>query len=90
MLQFSDYVKNSKKNINESLAALCNIEQYGNWDSLLYSNIQDSNLYILLINNSKRKYEYHVKGAEEDDILDLNWFEDKYKKHFQNEINNER
>ena len=89
---YKDIISNSSstKNINESLAALFNIEQYGNWDSLLYSNIQDSNLYILLINNSKRKYEYHVKGSEEDDILDLNWFEDKYKKHFQNEINNER
>ena len=89
---YKDIIENSgsSENINESLAALSLIEPHEDWDLLLYSNIQDSNLYVLLINNSERKYEYYLKSSMESDILDLRWFEEKYKIHFQQDPSNER
>jgi hypothetical protein len=82
-IYYIDIVNNSisTKNINESLAALSKMDLSSNWDSLLYSNIQDSNLYMLLVNNSSRNYQYNIKGSKSSDFEDLQWFSNKYYKH---------
>ena len=92
VVYYKDIINNSgtATNINESLAALSVIDYGGRWDSLLYSNLQDSNLYTFLVNNSERKYEYNIRGSIENDILDLKWFEDKFMQHFKYEIDDER
>ena len=56
----------------------------------LILNLQDSNLYTFLINNSERKYEYNIIDSIENDFLDLKWFEDKFMQYFEYEIDDER
>ena len=71
------------RDINESLAALSRIDLSSNWDSLLYTNVQDSNLYMLLLNNSLRNYEYDIKSTKNSDLEDLDWFSEKYYKYIE-------
>ena len=89
-IYYIDIVNSSitTKNINESLAALSKIDLSSNWDSLLYSNIQDSNLYMLLVNNSSRNYQYNIKGSKSSDLEDLQWFSNKYYKHVEIDLDN--
>ena len=89
-IYYIDIVNSSitTKNINESLAALSKIDLSSNWDSLLYSNIQDSNLYMLLVNNSSRNYQYNMKGSKSSDLEDLQWFSNKYYKHVEVDLDN--
>jgi hypothetical protein len=82
---YKDVVNNSivSRDINESLAALSKIDLSSNWDSLLYTNVQDSNLYMLLLNNSLRNYEYDIKSTKNSDLEDLDWFSEKYYKYIE-------
>ena len=76
-------ISNSKLNyINQSYACLSLIENNSIWDSLLYSNVNDSNLYHVLRNNAKRKFQYNLDRSLELDSLDLLWFNEIQKKYF--------
>ena len=81
---YKDLILNSEssKNINESLAALSALYGNGKWDSILYSNVQDSNLFSLLKNNSYRKFEYDFKVSYNQDKEDFDWFYTKYNEYF--------
>ena len=71
-----------KSYINESYAGMALIENTSNWDSLLYSNVKDSNLYNVLMNNAERKFEYNLNNSFELDSLDLLWFNEIKQKYF--------
>ena len=75
-------IESPQKNINESLAALSVIYDLGKWDSLLYSNVQDSSLFNLLKNNSYRKFKYDFKASFKQDIDDYNWYYSTYNQYF--------
>ena len=57
ILVFKDIINNSENmiNINNSLASMFIIDSSNKWDSLLFENIQDSNLFKLLIDKAKNK-----------------------------------
>ena len=89
---YKDIINNlesPQKNINESLAALSVIYDSGKWDSLLYSNVQDSSLFNLLKNNSYRKFEYDFKASFKQDLDDYNWYYSKYNQYFKIDNNND-
>tara|TARA_Y100000389_G_scaffold197058_1_gene230942 strand:- start:3647 stop:5740 length:2094 start_codon:yes stop_codon:yes gene_type:complete len=78
---YKDIINNSKdmSNINSSLSAMSNILEGSKWDSLLFVNVQDSNLFKLLIDKSKRNNMYLIKDSLEQNILDLKFYNEKYK-----------
>ena len=76
------YNDNIKNYVNESYACLSLIENNANWDSLLYANLNDSNLYNILKNNARRKFYYNVKGTMDSDNMDLLWLNEIQNKHF--------
>ncbi len=78
---YKDIIYNSKdiSNINNSLSSMVNIEGGNNWDSLLFLNVQDSNLFKLLIDKSKRNDMYLIKDSIEENILDVKFYDEKYK-----------
>ena len=73
------YNSNDISNINNSLSSMANIESSNNWDSLLFLNVQDSNLFKLLIDKSKRNDMYLIKDSIEENILDVKFYDEKYK-----------
>jgi len=74
---------NSKESyLNESYACLSFIEDDTSWDSLLYSNLNDSNLYHVLKNNAHKKFYYKLDGSLELDSSDLLWFNNIQNKYF--------
>lgn len=73
------YNSNDISNINNSLSSMVNIEGGNNWDSLLFLNVQDSNLFKLLIDKSKRNDMYLIKDSIEENILDVKFYDEKYK-----------
>ena len=75
-------ISNSANYINESYACLSLIENNQHWDSLLFSNLNDSNLYNILKNNAQRKFQYNFDRPLELDSLDLSWFNKIKAKHF--------
>lgn len=78
---YKDIIYNSKdiSNINNSLSSMVNIEGGNNWDSLLFLNVQDSNLFKLLIDKSKRNDMYLIKDSIEENMLDVKFYDEKYK-----------
>ena len=81
---YKEIINSTDKNnyINESYASLTFIEHTSNWDSLLYANVKDSNLYYILINNAERKFEYNLSNSFELDSLDFVWFSKIKQKYF--------
>jgi len=81
---YKEIINSTDKNnyINESYASLTFIENTSNWDSLLYANVKDSNLYYILINNAERKFEYNLSNSFELDSLDFVWFSKIKQKYF--------
>ena len=55
------------------------IDESTSWDSLLFINVQDSNLFNLLIDKAKRNNVYILKNNLESDILDIDFYNEKYK-----------
>ena len=66
-------------NINNSLSAMTVLDETSSWDSLLFINVQDSNLFNLLIDKAKRDDIYILKNNLKSDILDVNFYSEKYK-----------
>ena len=66
-------------NINNSLSAMTMLDETSSWDSLLFINVQDSNLFNLLIDKAKRDDIYILKNNLKSDILDVNFYSEKYK-----------
>ena len=66
-------------NINNSLSAMAVLDETNSWDSLLFINVQDSNLFNLLIDKAKRDDIYILKNNLKSDILDVNFYSEKYK-----------
>lgn len=66
-------------NINNSLSAMAVLDETSSWDSLLFINVQDSNLFNLLIDKAKRDDIYILKNNLKSDILDVNFYSEKYK-----------
>ena len=66
-------------NINNSLSAMTVLDETSSWDSLLFINVQDSNLFNLLIDKAKRDDIYILKNNLKSDILDVNFYNEKYK-----------
>ena len=81
---YKEIINSNESNnyINESYASMALIENTSNWDSLLYSNVKDSNLYYVLMNNAERKFEYNLNSSFELDSLDLLWFNKIKQKYF--------
>ena len=55
------------------------LDETSSWDSLLFLNVQDSNLFNLLIDKAKRDDIYILKNNLKSDILDVNFYSEKYK-----------
>jgi len=81
ILIYKDIIDNSKDitNINNSLSSMAIIDESSAWDSLLFLNVQDSNLFNLLIDKAKRNDIYILKNNLESDILDIDFYNEKYK-----------
>tara|TARA_B110001454_G_scaffold216795_1_gene240706 strand:+ start:2822 stop:4915 length:2094 start_codon:yes stop_codon:yes gene_type:complete len=78
---YKDIIDNSKDitNINNSLSSMAILDESSAWDSLLFLNVQDSNLFNLLIDKAKRNDIYILKNNLESDILDIDFYNEKYK-----------
>jgi len=78
---YKDIINNSEDitNINNSLSSMAILDKDSQWDSLLFINIQDSNLFNLLIDKAKRNDIYTLKNNLELDRLDINFYNEKYK-----------
>ena len=78
---YKDIIDNSKDitNINNSLSSMAIIDESSAWDSLLFLNVQDSNLFNLLIDKAKRNDIYILKNNLDSDILDIDFYNEKYK-----------
>ena len=78
---YKDIIDNSKDitNINNALSSMTILDESSAWDSLLFLNVQDSNLFNLLIDKAKRNDIYILKNNLESDILDIDFYNEKYK-----------
>jgi len=78
---YKDIINNSVDitNVNNSLSSMAILDEDSQWDSLLFINIQDSNLFNLLIDKAKRNDIYTLKNNLELDRLDINFYNEKYK-----------
>ena len=78
---YKDIINNSDDitNINNSLSSMAILDIDSQWDSLLFINTQDSNLFNLLIGKAKRDDIYTLKNNLELDRLDINFYREKYK-----------
>lgn len=78
---YKDIINNSGDitNVNNSLSSMAILDKDSQWDSLLFINIQDSNLFNLLIDKAKRNDIYTLKNNLELDRLDINFYNEKYK-----------
>ena len=78
---YKDIINNSEDitNINNSLSAMTVLDEISSWDSVLFINVQDSNLFNLLIDKAKRDDMYILKNNLKSDILDVNFYSEKYK-----------
>ena len=78
---YKDIINNSDDitNINNSLSSMVILDIDSQWDSLLFINTQDSNLFNLLIGKAKRDDIYTLKNNLELDRLDINFYREKYK-----------
>ena len=81
ILVFKDIINNSENmiNINNSLASMFIIDSSSKWDSLLYENIQDSNLFKLLIDKAKKNNAFLINNSLDKDILDIEFYNNKYR-----------
>ena len=81
ILVFKDIINNSENmiNINNSLASMFIIDGSSKWDSLLYENIQDSNLFKLLIDKAKKNNAFLINNSLDKDILDIEFYNNKYR-----------
>ena len=66
-------------NINNSLASMFIIDSSNKWDSLLFENIQDSNLFKLLIDKAKKNNAFLINNSLDKDILDIEFYNNKYR-----------
>ena len=66
-------------NINNSLASMFIIDSSNKWDSLLFENIQDSNLFKLLIDKAKKNNTFLINNSLDKDILDIEFYNNKYR-----------
>ena len=78
---YKDIINNSDDitNINNSLSSMAILDIDSQWDSLLFINTQDSNLFNLLIGKAERDDIYTLKNNLELDRLDINFYREKYK-----------
>ena len=78
---YKDIINNSDDitNINNSLSSMAILDIDSQWDSLLFINTQDSNLFNLLIGKAKRDDIFTLKNNLELDRLDINFYREKYK-----------
>lgn len=78
---YKDIINNSDDitNINNSLSSMAILDMDSQWDSLLFINTQDSNLFNLLIGKAKLDDIYTLKNNLESDRLDINFYREKYK-----------
>ena len=78
---YKDIINNSDDitNINNSLSSMAILDMDSQWDSLLFINTQDSNLFNLLIGKAERDDIYTLKNNLELDRLDINFYREKYK-----------
>ena len=81
VLVFKDIINNSENmiNINNSLASMFIIDSSNKWDSLLFENIQDSNLFKLLIDKAKKNNTFLINNSLDKDILDIEFYNNKYR-----------
>ena len=78
---YKDIINNSDDitNINNSLSSMAILDIDSQWDSLLFINTQDSNLFNLLIDKAKRDNIYTLKNNLKSDKIDINFYREKYK-----------
>ena len=78
---YKDIINNSDDitNINNSLSSMAILDIDSQWDSLLFINTQDSNLFNLLIGKAERDDIYTLKNNLQSDRLDINFYREKYK-----------
>ena len=78
---YKDIINNSDDitNVNNSLSSMAILDIDSQWDSLLFINTQDSNLFNLLIGKAERDDIYTLKNNLELDRLDINFYREKYK-----------
>ena len=55
------------------------IDSSNKWDSLLFENIQDSNLFKLLIDKAKKNNTFLINNSLDKDILDIEFYNNKYR-----------
>tara|TARA_B100001142_G_scaffold71623_2_gene72278 strand:- start:3736 stop:5829 length:2094 start_codon:yes stop_codon:yes gene_type:complete len=78
---YKDIINNSDDitNVNNSLSSMAILDVDSQWDSLLFINTQDSNLFNLLIDKAKRDNIYTLKNNLKSDKIDINFYREKYK-----------
>ena len=78
---YKDIINNSDDitNVNNSLSSMAILDMDNQWDSLLFINTQDSNLFNLLIDKAKRDNIYTLKNNLKSDKIDINFYREKYK-----------
>ncbi len=78
---YKDIINNSDDitNVNNSLSSMAILDVDNQWDSLLFINTQDSNLFNLLIDKAKRDNIYTLKNNLKSDRIDINFYREKYK-----------
>ena len=78
---YKDIINNSDDitNVNNSLSSMAILDVDSQWDSLLFINTQDSNLFNLLIDKAKRDNIYTLKNNLKSDRIDINFYREKYK-----------